>query len=361
MAATTVMAALAARQEDDSDTEGNGENTGNGEFDAFASDLETALQDVDATLVSSCECPRFAEVVVTTQGTGTDDETFHEELAIVAGEYARLADRTEELPAFGVLVYVYETPGAATESITDPFARYTIRTEWAEDALETEDSEEYLSQILLTVDPPVDGAGDEDTADGGPADAGDADVEITDHELVHDDSGFTTETYVAATVENVGDGATGEITLDARWYSEGDYLDADSASLQTLGADETWRARVEYLGTGGEEVDEYELTHEVESDPPTASEGLELVDDEMRVGEDEVVVEGRVENDTGEEQSYVEAIAKFYDDENTVLADEWTNVLDVPEGETWAFEITWFSFDRTDDVADYDVVLSNRL
>lgn len=190
---------------------------------------------------------------------------------------------------------------------------------------------------------------------------GEAEIAVHEDELIVDDSGFTTDVYVAATVENVGDAPSGEIELAADWYNEdGDYLDNDRAWLQTLRPGETWLARVRYLGGDGETVADYDLSGEVGDDPPTAADGLVLEDDhEMRVGEDEAVVEGRITNDTGTDQSYLEVIALFYDEECRVLADEWTNVTDVADGDTWAFDVTWFDLARIDDVAAYDLVVSN--
>lgn len=353
LVATGVMGLPVVAQDDESE---------DSEYSSFVSGVEAALDDVDATVVSHCECPRYSELVVTTQADGTDDETFHEEAGLIAGAYADFVERAESPPAFGVMVYVYESADAATESIDDPFAQYVIQTQWAEDVLESEDTESYLTQILLTVEPPIEGDnGDSDNEGDGDSETDDAQIEITDHELVHDDSGFSTETYVAATVENTGDGPTGEISIEASWYSEGDYLDADTVYLQTLGAGETWLARVEYLGSGGEDIDDYELEYEVEADPPSASDGLDLAESDMRVGEDEVIIEGRVENNTDDDQSYIQATAKLYNSDGAVLDDVWTNVTDVPEGETWAFDVSWFEPGRTEEVADYEIVISNRV
>lgn len=46
----------------------------------------------------------------------------------------------------------------------------------------------------------------------------------------------------------------------------------------------------------------------------------------------EVFVEGEVENESGEDQSYVEVVATIYDEDGVVLGDEWDNVTDLRAG-----------------------------
>jgi len=198
-----------------------------------------------------------------------------------------------------------------------------------------------------------------DTPSPTPTPAADPDIVIQDSELVVDDSGFTTETYVMATVENQGDGRSGQITLTAQWYDEnGDYLNDDSEYLPTLGPGETWEARVDAL-TDDEEIDDYELSGEFETDPPTPPEDVELLESEHQVNNDgDVTVTGRVENNTGDELGYIGAIALLYDDSGTVLSGDWTNETDIPEGETWRFTIDWLRMGRADAVAAHEAYLN---
>lgn len=196
--------------------------------------------------------------------------------------------------------------------------------------------------------------------DGTSSGDGEPEIEIRDHEPVVDDSGFTTDVYVDTTVENVGDAPSGQIDLQADWYDEdGNYLDNGQTWLRTLRPGETWLARVPYLGTSEEAVADYELAYEVEPEPPTAPDNLVLEESEMRVGETEVVIDGRITNDTGSEQSYVEAIAIIYDEECRVLGSEWTTVTGVADGDTWSFEMTWLELDRVNEAATHRVVVSD--
>ena len=188
---------------------------------------------------------------------------------------------------------------------------------------------------------------------------GEPDIQTSPGELSVDESGYSPETYVPAEVTNEGEGASGRITLAAEWYDEnGDYLDNDTEYLQTLAAGETWLARVDAL-TDDEEIDDYELTTEIGDEPPQPPADVEVLESELQTGEDEVSITGRVENNTGDRLGYIEAIARVYDDENRVLGDEYTNETDLPEGETWRFNIDRPVRYRIDEVDDHDVLLSS--
>ena len=188
---------------------------------------------------------------------------------------------------------------------------------------------------------------------------GEPDIQTSPGELSVDESGYSPETYVPAEVTNEGEGASGRITLAAEWYDEnGDYLDNDTEYLQTLAAGETWLARVDAL-TDDEEIDDYELTTEIGDEPPQPPADVEVLESELQTGEDEVSITGRVENNTGDELGYIEAIARVYDDEKRVLGDNYTNETDLPEGETWRFSIDRLARYRIDEVDDHDVLLSS--
>lgn len=187
---------------------------------------------------------------------------------------------------------------------------------------------------------------------------GEAAIEIVEHELVVNEKDYTTDVYVAATVENTGDAASGMITLTADWYDDsGNYLDNDEWHLQTLAPGETWAARVYYLGGDGEQIADYEFDGEFQTSPPPAPEGLEVASSELQVAEDEAVVRGEVENTRDDTVDYVEAVGKIYDSDGVVLDDAWTNVTDLPAGETWSFEVSWRGRDRTSEAADHTTII----
>jgi len=190
-----------------------------------------------------------------------------------------------------------------------------------------------------------------------PTAEGEPQVTILGHELVVDEGEYTTDVYVAAKLENEGDAPTGMTEITAKWYdADGNYLDDDTQYLQSLGAGETWAARVYYLGGDTEKVDDYELDGEFGTEPPqTSPEGLEMVESEMEVGEDEVLISGNIKNNRDEAASYIQATGKVYNGDGVVLGDEWTNATDVPAGETWAFELKWRGRDRVEEAADHAV------
>lgn len=188
-----------------------------------------------------------------------------------------------------------------------------------------------------------------------------ASIETISDELVVDEGEFFTEVYVAATVENVGDAPSGMIELNVEWYDEdGNYMSNDSAYMQSLGAGETWAAHVDYAGSNVEGVDDYEIGGDYDRRFTRATpDGLTLLDSEMLVGED-VVIKGEVENGTGEDQSYVEAIVDIYNDDGVIMDEVWTNVTDLPDGETWSFDVTWFGSRRIEEAADHEVLLTTE-
>lgn len=115
-----------------------------------------------------------------------------------------------------------------------------------------------------------------------------------------------------------------------------------------------------FLGADAETVDDYEFGGEYDTEPPRVDpDGLDLVDTEMKVGEDEVVITGTVANERDEAVSYAQANSKVYDGDGVVIGGEWTNVSDLPAGEEWAFELTWRGRDRVDAAADHEVWISD--
>lgn len=194
-----------------------------------------------------------------------------------------------------------------------------------------------------------------------PASNGEPAIVIHERELVVDEGEFSTDVYVAATIENAGSAPSGTVELTADWYdADGNYLDNDRAFLQSLGAGERWAARVYHLGADSERVDGYEFAGQFQTSPPEMDpEGLGVRETSMNVGDDEAVVRGRVANDRSETASYVQATAKVYDADGVVLGDVWTNVTNVPAGETWAFEVTWRGRDRVAEATDHSVWITD--
>ena len=197
---------------------------------------------------------------------------------------------------------------------------------------------------------------DSDDDEDGDSHDNEAVLEVVDHELVVGDEA----TFLAATVENVGDVAAGWITLEVDWDDARDeHLETDLAHLGTLGPGQSWRARVYYGGSEPERVADYTLEGRADLEPLPVPSGLEVLESDVDLEGEEVVVTGRFGNGTGEEQPNVDVIALLSDDAGTVLGDVWTNETDVPSGESRSFEGRWNGRDRADDVADLDVIVTS--
>ena len=201
-----------------------------------------------------------------------------------------------------------------------------------------------------------DGGGSDSDNETSDPDEGETTLRIVDHELVE---GGPTGLHLAVSVENATESPTGWLTLDVEWLDgDGTTVGSDMTHLGTLDAGETWEARVYYTGdeTG---VEDYRIEGVGDPDRATAPEGLDLLESEMEIDGDEVVVEGVVENATGADQPTVEVTAIIYDERGVVMDDAWTSVSDLPDGETWAFEVTWLGFDRAEAAADHVVFVSD--
>lgn len=210
-----------------------------------------------------------------------------------------------------------------------------------------------------TDDGEEDGTEEESTEE---PEGGTPDVVLGEPELVIEEGDYSTDVYVKLDVENVGDAPTGWVNLDVRWFNEaGDFLDDRTGRLYTLGAGETWAARVYHLGSGSEEVSDFELEGEFRELPSPPPETIELIESELQVGDRSADILGRIENGTGEELPYLQAIGKIYDGDGVVLGTARTNQTDIPADSTWRFDMSWRGRDRVDLAEDYEIVLADTV
>lgn len=192
---------------------------------------------------------------------------------------------------------------------------------------------------------------------------GEATVVLHGRELVVDDAGYATRVYVDVTVENRGDTASGRVTLTARWYDgDGDRLDDTTGWIATLGAGETWAARVEAPSVDPGAVADVEVSGEYAATPPSVPDGIGLESSNLVAWGDDVHVEGTVVNSTGATVSPVEALAKFYAEDGTMLGTNYTDVAAVAAGETWAFSVEWLGVGgRATRITGHEVVLDDAV
>lgn len=194
--------------------------------------------------------------------------------------------------------------------------------------------------------------------------AGEADVQFGERELVKDDSGFSTEAYAEVIVENVGDGAAGQITVDVEWYdADGNFLDNDTGRLPSLEAGEVWIAQVSALTTDAEDIDSIEVSGEFEDSSPVQPKDMRVRESELEVEDYSAQITGVAENNREDEMDYVEAHGKIYDEQDRVIGGGWTNETDIPAGTNWKFEIPLAgrSRERASDAADHVAFLDADL
>ncbi len=167
--------------------------------------------------------------------------------------------------------------------------------------------------------------------------------------------------YAEATIENTGNARCGTIELVARWFDDsGSIIGEDSAFLPTLGAGETWIARV---GTSRdrENIDRFELTGEYEiiaGDPP---DGMSITDSAFNVEEP---YRGRITaeiDNTREEELFMTSFeGVLYNDSGEVIAGNQTRESNVSPGENLFFELSFnhiIALHRIDEATDYNVFL----
>ena len=163
---------------------------------------------------------------------------------------------------------------------------------------------------------------------------------------------------MAADIVNEGDSPSGAIELTARFYdSEGNLLENGLNSLVRLKPGETWKATIWFLGDGTEAAD-FEIEGEFAESPPNFSpDGIELTGSEMSKTSDEATITGTLKNATGDTVDYMEAHGLFYADDTTILASDYTNQTDIPDGDTWKFEVSMRNqFGRLEQVSSHEVV-----
>lgn len=171
--------------------------------------------------------------------------------------------------------------------------------------------------------------------------AGEAEVVITSREVRTEETDYdTVNAYAVFELVNEGDAPSGPINVQLRFYDDSDtILSTRPATARTLGAGETWRGFKKYLDTEGQDVASVRLEAEYASSL-TVMEDVEVVESSTSREENSnyLTSTGVLQNNTGAELGYIEAISKFYIEENVIAGAEYTNELNIPSGERWRFE-----------------------
>ena len=155
---------------------------------------------------------------------------------------------------------------------------------------------------------------------------------------------------------------SGPLQLTGRFYdADNNFLDTVTARLVSLAPGETWEALMPFFGPAAEEVHSHQIDGEfIEDAPDFNPPGIELLDAELTVNNDEAIVTGRAQNTTDSPYGYLEAYVKFYSDseKTTVLGSEYTNQVNIPAGEAWRFEVQFWDYRRAGQVTAATVLLS---
>ncbi|ELZ35056.1 hypothetical protein C474_00250 [Halogeometricum pallidum JCM 14848] len=170
---------------------------------------------------------------------------------------------------------------------------------------------------------------------------GKAEVVIASREVRTEETDYgTVDAYAVFELVNEGDAPSGPINVELRFYDGSDtILSTRPATARTLGPGETWRGFKKYLDTEGQDVASVRIEAEFASSL-TVMEDVEVVESSISREEDSsyLTSTGVLQNNTGGELGYIEAISKFYIEEKVIVGAEYTNELNIPAGERWRFE-----------------------
>lgn len=165
-------------------------------------------------------------------------------------------------------------------------------------------------------------------------------------------------------VTNAGNApsSTAEATCD--WFDgDGNYVASQPAFCETIGAGETWLP----LFNPSMQVEDpsnlasAELAISGGQDPPSFNpQEIELTDTTLRASEEQALIRGTAANNRSNTVSYLEANAKFYNSDGSILTTNWTNVTDLTAGESWHFELDSLLTDRTGQIESGEILLTTE-
>jgi len=171
---------------------------------------------------------------------------------------------------------------------------------------------------------------------------------------------------VVGEIENTGNQRFSYVETTATFRNDaGDVLDTTMTNLAGLGVGQVWQVYVPYLGEKSEVADgELSISDTTVGEIPEPPDSVELLEDSLEPPADDFsgpTVTGRAENTIDSSIGYLEAAATFSAENGNVLGSGFTNITDLPAGETWRFEIefTSYSTDAGDDVSDYELYLTD--
>ena len=164
-------------------------------------------------------------------------------------------------------------------------------------------------------------------------------------------------------VENVSDVTSGRVGGDVQWFdSNGTYLGESYGALYFLRGGEEGVLRLSSYADGITQDDIADFEYTTRYNPVfEPMEGMEVVSSSMSLETPRRNITGVATNELSDPPSYVDAVARFFDSDGTVMGNinDRQTVRDVPEGSNWEFEVR-ISREHVDVARaadDYEVVL----
>lgn len=164
-------------------------------------------------------------------------------------------------------------------------------------------------------------------------------------------------------VENTSDVTSGVIRGDVQWFDSDDTFLGDSyGRVYFLRGGEEGVLRVSSYADGitQDSIDDFEFsTRYFPVFEPM--EGMEVLSSSMSLETPRRNITGTASNELSDPPSYVDAVARFFDSDGTVIGNinDRQTVRDVPEGSNWEFEVRVLGdmVDVARAADDYEVVL----
>lgn len=95
--------------------------------------------------------------------------------------------------------------------------------------------------------------------DGGNGGGSSNDIELLNHEMVREESEFTTELKVQGEAENVSGDTLDYAEVEVKFLADGNVEESSLDNVNGLSPGDTWAFEVMYLGTNEESITDYEI------------------------------------------------------------------------------------------------------
>lgn len=200
------------------------------------------------------------------------------------------------------------------------------------------------------------GGGTDGDSDGGtdagsdrvfePLAEGTPDVTIGDGRLVGRAEGYSADGFAAVTVENAGEGVSGEVGIDVAWQdAAGETIHETTERITFLRAGETWEARI-FPATAGntDDIDAVVVSGEARDWTPQVADQLSLAEPtvDAQPGAGLAGVETTATNEGDEPLSSGELVGRVFDEDGTLLGDgaDRLGTEELAPGDAWDVRAT---------------------